>query len=527
VIQAQTQTPEYWEKKFKLTDSDIEQLYNHFLETEKPQTIEQLTAVLIKHRVAEELRQLERTVKGRKMYKPLESYVVGDELVFPALEFAQGTVTNLRDGFNPQEGNFQVIAVDMDGKVREFAADYANPHTLNSDEGQNLIDLLDLDTDELYDLYGNSVAVRLGKALTEKSDFIKLGRLWFVESLMAEVNVGHLHLSEAVLEINEGGPMTVDEILPNLDLDPSIDRSVQSFSLNHALRNDNRFDDVGGKDEVAWFLRRLEPKEVQETPGRLVYRPIEYDRGVLSRDLRELERELDDEWSGIEPAREVQPAVLTLTFPHRWAGTLPLSSRLRPLFASGEAPRQRVEFIDGETGEEIFAWVVPEGRYIFGLGDWYAKNEIPVGGFIHISPTEKPGMLMLSHESRRQQREWVRLATAVDNRIHFELKRRSIGSEYDDLMIVGTDVVAAIDALWRRAEANQRSIVSMLIELFPTLAELTPQNTVHAKTLYSALNMLRRTPPGPIFAELINNPAFATVGDHYWMFDASRLPGSR
>jgi hypothetical protein len=92
---------------------------------------------------------------------------------------------------------------------------------------------------------------------------------------------------------------------------------------------------------------------------------------------------------------------------------------------------------------------------------------------------------------------------------------------------VGTDVVAAIDALWRRAEANQRSIVSLLIELFPTLAALTPQKTVHAKTLYSALNMLRRTPPGPIFAELVNNPAFQTVGDHYWIIDESRLQGGR
>ena len=368
---------------------------------------------------------------------------------------------------------------------------------------------------------------KLDEALTEHTDFIELGLLWFVESLMAEVNVGHLHLSEAVLEISDGGPMSVDEILPNLDLDSSIDPSVQRFSLNHALYNDARFDDVGGKNQVAWFLHRLEPKEVQEIPARLVNRPIEYDRTALSPELLLLEEELDDEWSQFESPDSSQPAILALTFPHRWAGTLPLSSRLRSLFASGDAPRQRVVLVDEETEENIFAWVVPEGRYIFGLGEWYAKNEIAVGGFIHLSPTGQAGILTLGYERRRPKREWVRLATAVDNRINFELKRRSIGCGYDDLMIVGTDVVVAIDALWRRAEANQRSIVSLLIELFPTLAELTPQKTVHAKTLYSALNMLRRTPPGPIFAELMNNPAFQTVGDHYWMFDESRLQGGR
>jgi hypothetical protein len=223
----------------------------------------------------------------------------------------------------------------------------------------------------------------------------------------------------------------------------------------------------------------------------------------------------------------LQPAILALTFPHRWAGTLPLSSRLRPLFAIGKARCQRVILFDEESQEEIVAWVVPEGRYITGLADWYAAREMAVGSFIHVSPTSDPDVLTLGYEGRRPQSEWVRLASAVDNRIQFELKRRAIGSGYDDLLIVGTDVVAAIDALWRRADANNRSITSLLIELFPTLSALTPQNTVHAKTLYSALNMLRRTPPGPIFAELVQNPAFQTVGDHYWVFDETRGRGSK
>ena len=97
--------------------------------------------------------------------------------------------------------------------------------------------------------------------------------------------------------------------------------------------------------------------------------------------------------------------------------------------------------------------------------------------------------------------------------------------EYDDLLVVGTDVGAAIDALWRRAETKERSLASILVEIFPSLAPLTPQNTVHAKTLYSAVNMIRRMPPGPILAELVSNPAFQTVGDHYWLFDSDRREG--
>jgi hypothetical protein len=344
---------------------------------------------------------------------------------------------------------------------------------------------------------------------------------------MAEINIGHLHLSEAVLEINEGGPMSVDEILPNLDLDPGIDPAVQRFSLNYALLMDDRFEDVGGKGKVDWFLKRLEPPEVLETPGRLVITPVEYDRSSLSPQLFLLEKEIDDEWSPLKSPDSPQPATVNLTFPHRWAGTLPMSARVRPLLDSGRAPRQRIRLVDEEGGETLTVWAVPEGRYIYGLKEWYEANEMPVGAFVTLSPTDESGVLALSYERRRPQREWVRLATVTDNRIHFELKRRAIGGEYDDLMIVGTDVVAAIDALWRRAEANLRPLVSLLAEIFPSLAALTPQNTVHAKTLYSALNMLKRMPPGPIFAELVNNPAFQTVGDHYWMFDESRLKGSK
>jgi hypothetical protein len=113
----------------------------------------------------------------------------------------------------------------------------------------------------------------------------------------------------------------------------------------------------------------------------------------------------------------------------------------------------------------------------------------------------------------------VRLATVKDNRLGFELARRNIACGYDDLLIVGTDVVSAVDAHWRRT--SQRSIASLLAEIFPPLASLTPQDATHAKTLYSAINMLRRLPPGPVFAELVRHPAFKAVGDHYWQFDSS------
>jgi hypothetical protein len=167
-------------------------------------------------------------------------------------------------------------------------------------------------------------------------------------------------------------------------------------------------------------------------------------------------------------------------------------------------------------------WIVKDGRYIYGLKDWYNANEIPIGGFVHLTPDPENGVTKIGFDRRKAQKEWVRLATVSDNRIKFEHMRRAVGCGYDDLLIVGTDVVAAIDALWRRVDTHKRSIASLLAEIFPELSHLNPQNTVHAKTLYSAINMLKRLPPGPVFAELVRNPAFQSVGDHYWRFDRNQ-----
>ena len=42
---------------------------------------------------------------------------------------------------------------------------------------------------------------------------------------------------------------------------------------------------------------------------------------------------------------------------------------------------------------------------------------------------------------------------------------------------------------------------------------IDPHSTVHAKTIYSAVQMLRRTPPGPVFAELGGFPPLPLMED--------------
>ena len=166
-------------------------------------------------------------------------------------------------------------------------------------------------------------------------------------------------------------------------------------------------------------------------------------------------------------------------------------------------------------------WVVRDGRYLFGLKDWYQKNNILVGAYLTLRRADEPDVVLIDFDRRKPQREDVRLATVADGRIRFEFQRRSVACGYDDLMVVGTDYTAAIDTIFERAKS--RTLASLVAALLPELGALSPQNAVHAKTLYSVMNMVRRVPPGPLFAELVRNPAFVPIGEHYWRFDARRM----
>ena len=86
-------------------------------------------------------------------------------------------------------------------------------------------------------------------------------------------------------------------------------------------------------------------------------------------------------------------------------------------------------------------------------------------------------------------------------------------------------VLAEIDriiSLWPRPFiefADDNSFVNRAYwhDLLPELAKLSPQGNVHARTLYAAINLIKRTPPGPLFAALITQSKFRAMGDGYWL----------
>ncbi len=514
---------DYWET-FRVTDEDIEFLYQYLLDLERPQPPEALAEALVAERLRQEQKRLEARRAGDSLiYLPKERYQAGDRLVFPALDWAEGEVVAVRPGRNPDLGDFEVIQVRFDdGRLREFAAGLAE-HPLNTPpqlEGQDPL----LSPAGVVERYGEEIVRRLEETLAEKEDFVRIAGRWFPRALLMEVNVGHLNLAEAVLDMAGGGPMPTREIMAQIEFPLTDNPHLAEFSFDLALQEDERFDEVGPAGQVLWFLKRLEPQEVLETPLFLRYEPLDYDRGVLTPEMLALEQDLDDELSpGSPPASPGEAVEITLIYPHWRAGTLPLTEKVQHLFPTAyEAPRIRFMLVDGETGKAFPGWVVRQARYVFGLGPWYEEKGLLPGSVLTVRRGPEPGQVMVEANTRRTVREWVRtVLVGSDERVGFRLLQQRVNAGFDPRMLFYILDVEAMDRVWERIQRERVPLEKLLVGMMRELMQATSQPHVHAAELYAALNLIRRCPPGPILALLATRPWFVHVGDlHYRLRDS-------
>jgi hypothetical protein len=526
MIVRETQTLAYWQE-FAIDDRDLDYLYGLFLEDERPRTSDDLTLSLIRTRCEEEEALIKRELARGALFQPEKSYEVGEQVVFPVFGYALGSIVGVRPGYNPKYSDFEVIQVRFEGeeKAREFASKLNYPHKLNREEGE-LLQVEELVSPvELYEQHGSDVQRKLLERLWLSDDFVSFRDEWLLKGLLAEIHEGYLNIAEAMLDV-KGMPLPAQELLSELDLPAEIAPAAQVFSLNYALAQDGRFDDVGNDGQSLWFLRRLEPPEIIHLPPSLRYSPVIYDRAILGEELLRWEMEIDDEITGLaapSTKEEVSSVTIILNYPHRRVGTIPLTSKTEDFFPRGDGERMMITFVDGRTGEEMLGWVVRQHKYVYGLKGWYDKHEIPVGAYIKLERTDAPLAIVVDYPRRRKKREWIRVVTVVGGRLTFAMQMKAIGCEYDELMVLGEDDPAEIDSLWLRSEESGKSVSEVMRQVFPELAKLNPQGTVHVKTLYSAVNVEKRCPPGPILAELASMPCFLAVGDGYWVYDQEAL----
>ncbi len=514
---------DYWET-FEVNNTDLEFLYNHLIEIESPQSSRELTTVLVAERIRQEKQALEAQQKaGGDLYFPKEHYEPGQALVFPALSWKKGKVEKVRPAFNPELPAFEVIDVKFEkGDQRQFAASLAE-HRLNQPIDIQIDDKL-LDPEYVLKTYGKKVTGLLDGKLKANPDLVQIGWRWFPRALLVDVNVGHLNLAEAVLDMAGGGPLPAKDLLEQIELPTDVNPKLTEFSLNLALQEDERFDEVGPSGEIIWFLRRLEPEAVREVPAYLRSHNHSYDASALTPDMLALETELDDELSQVSyDGPDLDEVKISLIYPHWRAGTLPLTARTKQVFPTAyESPRVKFTFVDEENGAKYPGWVVRPSFYVHGLRDWYEAQGLIPGSIIHLKKSEHPGEVLIKAEKHRSNREWIRtVLVGADGGIIFATLKQVVTAGFDERMAVAIPDVEALDQVWSNSSRQRAPLDQVVAEMMRELAKLNPQGHVHAQELYAAMNIVRRCPPGQLFSLIATRPGFIHVGDLYFRISES------
>lgn len=522
MIQRKTQTAEYWQA-FSLSAADIEFLHTLLLDAEQPLTTRALALALVGERCRREEAELRAELDRGIIYQPRKSFKVGDKIIFPSLDFRLGEAIELRPGHNPEYGDFEVVTVDFgsDRRQRSFAASLTAAHKLNVDVPDVLAVGNGLTPEKILDTVATELMPALAAQLAGQPDFAGFEDRWLLRDLLAAVHVGHLNIAEALIEMRTA-PVATTSLLKELDLPAEIKPEILMFSLHSALAADPRFDQVGAGETRRWYLRRLEPAEALTRPEPLVYTAISYDRTSLPVELLQIEWELDDEWTeGQVPAAAASPVkgavpstTVLLTYPHLLAGTLPLNVHSRPLFPRGHGERIMITMIDGRWGQRFPAWVVPAHRYVAGLRSWFEQHKLPAGAFITLERRDNTGEIVVDFRPKRMRREWTRRALVTeDGRLDIQLRKQEVACEYDEQIIISDERVEDIYRLRANPIYAGADLKDLVYEITTDLAGLSQGGNVHAKTVYSAINVLRRCPPGPVFAILANDPRLQGVGD--------------
>ncbi|MBC7260369.1 MAG: hypothetical protein H5T63_00015, partial [Chloroflexi bacterium] len=513
-----TQTAEYWLQEFAIHKEDIEFLYERFLEENEPQSIDTLCVKIMERRCQREEEALSKSGKG-VIYQPREKYEVGQRLVFPLFDYASGEVLAVRPGNNPRYGTFSVIRVQLENEStpREFASELAQDHALNRsaallEESAGL-----LSPAQLYQQYGHVVREQLQEALQQSVEFVHFDGQWFLRGLMPEVTPFHLNIAEAMID-EQKRPLSAIQLLQEVELPAEVKDSVKAYALSYALSQDARFVQIGSGEKATWYLANLMPAGALHKPMRLV--PLYRTQGGewLSRELHEFVAEIGDELDQLEGMPAVasgtgDSAQILLIYPHRREGTLPLTAQVLRLLPEIPSERFMVTFIDQRTREEIPGWMVPAEKYAWGLGEWYHRYGLPVGSVIELRRGNDPFTFFISYEEGKRRREWIKEAKVFNDRLTFSIQQKVYSCRYDKHLLIDEASTEELDRLWVNASEPTLSLFDYLTEIFPELAKLSGQGLVHAKTLYSAVNLTRRCGAVPVFAELTRHACFDPVGD--------------
>ncbi len=499
-----------------IDDEDLELIYNRLLEKETPMTPLQLAEDLIASRIkAYKKSNSADTKKDDNYYRPMKQYQIGDSIEFPLSNGEKGIVESVRDGVNPAVGEFSVILVKMeDGTEKEFASNLST-HKLNTYDYDNPDQNL-LNPKYVFKKYGRQIGKKIAVVLSGNDDLVRIGSFWFPQALLTEVNPGYLNLAEAVLEMEEGRPLTTEEILEQIDYPSDSNSELTIFSFNYAMQKDPRFAEVGPSWTILWTLKEMQPEDVRRVPMTLKFNKdlVDYDGIETAQDLpvELLQDELDDDQL-IEPVESADSFRVCVSYPHWKAGTVPLIGALQSIFpTANETDNVIFTFRDKKCGEKFPGWVILSKNYVCGLKQWYRMNGIIPGSIFKINKTDELGTVELELIPPRASKDWIR-TFILDSKNHFsfETNQHKISTEFDERMAIYVENSPQLDTFWEvnnRSEANLNRQFELVLK---ELAKDNPQGIIHFNEIYAGINMLRRIPPKMLYAILLEQESIKQI----------------
>lgn len=504
-----------------ITQTDIQNLSNTLFEREEPMDIDALAKVFVATRIKLHEAAIAAKIKSLgKVYLPKESYSVDENLVFPALNWQSGKVASVRPGLNPSLGSFEVLTVHMeDGSKKQFAAKLPS-HNLN-DASETQPGSSAESVDDILKTNGREIKASILGALKNQMELVRIGAAWFPKSLLVDIHKGHLNLVEALLDSQAGGPLGTAELIKEMELKSTDNPKLIEFSLNYALQEDSRFDEVGTSGQYSWFLRKLEPKYVLEKPITLQNNAPCQIFSDLPEETRKLFTELNDELSysrkDLDLAIEKESASLVLSYPHWRAGSLPITPAVMGVFPSAlETEHVKVEFVDDQS-QKISAWVVIPDRYVIGLREWFEAQDLIPGSIVEVSKTDRPGVIRVRAEKKRTNKEWIKtLLIGSDNGIVLTLQRQPISAGFSDRMAIKILDPESLDLIWKERQSKKIPLEKDILRMANELAKLNNQSHVHFTDLYAAVNLVRRVSPQELLHALETHESIKYIGDNYY-----------
>lgn len=504
-----------------ITQADLQNLTNTLFEREEPMDIDTLAKVFVATRIKQNEAAVAAKIKALgKVYIPKETYASGESLVFPGLNWQSGKILSVRPGVNPQLGNFDVLTVSLEnGTEKQFAASLAN-HTLNQEDHTQTTSSTEK-IEGILKAHGRDIKASLLGALKNQNELVRIGTAWFPQSLLVDMHKGQLNLVEALLDSQSGGPLSTADLINEMELKSKDNPKLIEFSLNYALQEDNRFDEVGTSGTFSWFLRKLEPKYVLEKPLTLSSSAACQVFSDLPDQTQKLFAELNDELTysrkDLDSAPEKTTASIVLNYPHWRAGSLPITPTVMGIFPSAlETEHVKVEFVDDEN-QRISAWVVIPEKYVIGLREWFEAQDLIPGSVVEVSKTEQAGVIRIRAEKKRTNKEWIKtLLIGSDNGFVLLLQRQPISAGFNDRMAIKILDQDSLDSIWKDRQSKKIPLDKDILRMANELARLNNQSHVHFTDLYAAINLVRRVAPHELLQALETHENIKYIGDNYY-----------